>query len=101
MQVRFSPAAIRDLERLRAFLRPRNPMAAKRAGQAIIDGVRALGAHPHMGRTIEALPEQFRDWLIPFGDSACVARYHFGDDRVTILLLRHQKEMDWSVKGEG
>ncbi|WP_237354111.1 type II toxin-antitoxin system RelE/ParE family toxin [Xanthobacter sp. YC-JY1] len=48
-QVRFSPAAIRDLERLRAFLSPKNPAAAKRAGEAIIDGVRALGTHPHMG----------------------------------------------------
>ena len=75
-QVRLSAAAIRDVERLRAFPRPKNPEAAKRAGQAIIDGARALGSHPNMGRTIDGLPEQFRDWLIPFGDSGYFARYN-------------------------
>lgn len=56
-RVIFAPAAIRDLERLRAFLRPKNPVAAKRAGEAIVQGVQALGAHPHMGRLVEELPE--------------------------------------------
>ncbi len=47
-QIIFSRASIRDLERLREFLRRRNPLAAKRAGDAIIQGLRALGAHPCM-----------------------------------------------------
>jgi len=91
-KVIFAPAAIRDLERLRAFLQPKNPAAAKRAGEAIISGVRALAAHPQMGRLVEDLPEPYREWLIDFGDSGYVARYRIGDDAVTILAVRHQKE---------
>jgi plasmid stabilization system protein ParE len=63
-KVIFAPAAIRNLERLRAFLQPKNPSAAKRAGAAIIQGVQGLGAHPGMGRLIEDLPEQYLEWLI-------------------------------------
>ncbi len=91
-RVIFSPAAIRDLERLRAFLRPRNPSAARRAGESIVSGVRALGAHPQMGRPIEDLPEAYREWLVDFGDSGYVARYRFEDDLVIILAIRHQEE---------
>ena len=90
--VTFPPAAIRDLERLRAFLRPKSPSAAKRVGEAIIHGVRMLGTHPGMGRLIEDLPEQYREWVIDFGDSGYVARYRVIGEMVTILAVRHQKE---------
>jgi plasmid stabilization system protein ParE len=88
----FAPAAIRDMQRLRDFLRPKNPDAARRAGEAIRQGVRILGAHPQMGRLVDGLPEQYREWLIEFGDSGYVARYRAGDDTVAILAVRHQKE---------
>ncbi|NZD65742.1 type II toxin-antitoxin system RelE/ParE family toxin [Rhizobium sp. WYCCWR 11290] len=91
-QVVFSPAAIRDLERLREFLRLKNPSAAKRAAETILNGLRVLGAHPHIGRLIEDLPEQYRELLIDFGDSGYVARYRIDGDILTILAVRHQKE---------
>lgn len=91
-RVIFSPAAIRDLERLRAFLRSKNPAAARRAGESIVSGVRALGAHPQMGRLVEDLPEPYREWLIDFGDSRYVARYRLEGGVVVILAIRHQKE---------
>jgi plasmid stabilization system protein ParE len=91
-QVIFSPAAIRDLQRLRDFLASKNPLAAKRAGETIIAGVRTLGQHPHKGRLIEDLPEQYREWLIDFGDRGYVARYRLDEKTVTILAVRHQKE---------
>lgn len=91
-RVIFSPAAIRDLERLRAFLRPKSSSAARRAGESIVSGLRALGAHPQMGRLVEDLPELYREWLIDFGDSGYIARYRFEGDVVTILAVRHQKE---------
>lgn len=91
-RVIFAPTAIRDIERLRAFLRSKNPSAAKRAGEAIVQGVQGLGLHPHMGRLIDDLPEQYRDWPIDFGSSGYVARYRVDDDAVTILAVRHQKE---------
>ncbi|RFB83834.1 plasmid stabilization protein [Rhizobium leguminosarum bv. trifolii] len=91
-QVIFSPAAIRDLKRLREFLRPKNPSVARRAGETILKGVNLLGAHPYLGRLIEDLPEQYREWLIDFGDSGYVARYRVEGDILTILAVRHQKE---------
>ncbi|WP_339115669.1 type II toxin-antitoxin system RelE/ParE family toxin [Thioclava sp. GXIMD2076] len=91
-QVRFAPAAIRDLQRIRDFLRPKNPDAARRAGEAIRQGVKILGAHPHLGRMVDDLPEEFREWLIDFGDSGYVARYRIDEDAVTILVIRHQRE---------
>ncbi len=92
-RVIFPPSALRDLERLREFLRPKNPAAAKRAAQAIIQGVRTLGLQPQIGRPIDDLPPEFRDWPIDFGDSGYVARYHIDNDIIVILALRHQKEI--------
>lgn len=91
-QVTFAPAAIRDIQRLRDFLRSRNPDAARRAGEAIRQGVKVLGSHPRMGRLVEGLPEQYREWPIGFGDSGYLVRYHLDDDAVMILAVRHQKE---------
>ena len=91
-RVTFAPAAIRDLQRLRDFLRPKSADAARRAGEAIRQGVKILGAHPRLGRIVDDLPEEFREWLIDFGDSGYVVRYRMDDDVVPILKVRHQKE---------
>ncbi|NVK43808.1 MAG: type II toxin-antitoxin system RelE/ParE family toxin [Oceanospirillaceae bacterium] len=91
-QVIFTPAAIQDLERLREFLQPKNPAAAERAAKAIIQGVKALGEHPRIGRPVDDLPEEYRDWLIDFSDSGYVARYRSNGDTIVVLAIRHQKE---------
>ena len=91
-QIVFSQAAVRDLERLRKFLQPKSPLAAKRAAEAILTGVQALGAHPKLGRLIDDLPDQYREWLIDFGDSGYITPYRIDEDVVTILAVRHQKE---------
>ena len=90
--LRWSPPALLDIQRLYLFLSPKNPGAAKRAVQAIRQGVKVLGLQPGIGRPIEDLPEQFREWPIDFGDSGYVARYHFDGDTVVVLAVRHQKE---------
>jgi plasmid stabilization system protein ParE len=92
-QVRFASGAVRDLQRLREFLRPKNPIAAQRAGQTIIKAVQVLGLKPHIGRPIEDMPDEFREWVTDFGDSGYVARYRLDVDAVTILAVRHQKEV--------
>lgn len=96
-QVKFAPAAIRDLQRLREFLRPKSADAARRAGEVIRQGVQILSAHPRLGRMIDDLPEQFREWPIDFGDSGYVVRYRITDDAVTILAIRHQKEAGYQA----
>jgi plasmid stabilization system protein ParE len=91
-RVIFAPGAVRDLERLRDFLRPKNPSAANRAGQSILQGLKVLGQQPQIGRLTSDLPDEYREWLIDFGDSGYVARYRFDGDTVVILAVRHQKE---------
>lgn len=92
-QVIFTPAALRDLERLREFLEPKNPEAAARAANAIFQGIQALKEQPAIGRPVDDLPGEFRDWLIEFGNSGYVTRYHIDDEGVVILAIRHQKEV--------
>ncbi|NYS62391.1 type II toxin-antitoxin system RelE/ParE family toxin [Vreelandella salicampi] len=91
-QVIFAPAAVRDLERLREFLRPKNPAAAERAAREIVHGIQELGKFPHIGRPIDDLPEEYRDWLIDFGDDGYIARYRLDVDTVVVLAIRHQRE---------
>ena len=45
-----------------------------------------------MGRMVDELPENYREWLIDFGDSGYVARYRVDENAITILAIRHQKE---------
>jgi plasmid stabilization system protein ParE len=91
-QVRYAPGAIRDLQRLREFLRLKNPAAAQRAGETIVKAVQILGHQPQVGRPVEDMPDEYREWLIDFGDSGYVAKYRIDGDAVTILAVRHQKE---------
>jgi len=94
-QVIYAPGAIRDLQRLREFLLPKNPVAAKRAAETIMKAVQVLEHHPQIGRAVEDMPVNYREWLIDFGDNGYVARYRFDGDTVTILAVRHQKEIGY------
>lgn len=91
-QVIYAPGAIRDLQRLWAFLRQKNPIAAERAAATVSKAIKVLGQHPQMGRPAEDMEPQYRELLIDFGDSGYVARYPFDGEIVTILAVRHQKE---------
>lgn len=91
-QVRFTHAALRDLERLREFLRPKNPAAAQRAAIAIKKTIQMLSQHPQIGRPVENMEPEYRELLIDFGDSGYIALYRLDGDLVTVLALRHQKE---------
>ena len=83
------------MQRLYRFLLPKNPDAARRAIQAIREGVHILTRQAQIGRPIENLPEQYREWLISFGHSGYVVRYRIDADKhITILAVRHQKELD-------
>ncbi len=92
-QVILSPAALRDLQRLREFLHSKSPVVAQRAAQTIRSALAQLGQQPTMGRPVEGLPETFREWVISFGDSGYLARYHLEADTVVTLAIRHQREV--------
>jgi len=88
-----SPSASGDVQHLYRFLAGKNPDAAKRAVQAVRQGVKVLGRQPQIDRPIEGMTEAYRKWQIDFGDSGYVVRYRVAADAVTILAVRHQKEV--------
>jgi plasmid stabilization system protein ParE len=66
--------------------------AAKRAGKAIRQGVKLLGKHPEMGRPVDELPTEFREWVIEFGNGAYIVMYRYDGKEVVILAVRHGRE---------
>jgi plasmid stabilization system protein ParE len=88
----WTPSALRDVTRFHAFLVSKNPAAARRAVRAIRQGIKALAAHPEIGRPIEELPPEFREWFIQFGDSGYAALYRYDGELVAILAIRHRRE---------
>lgn len=89
----WSQPALLDVHRLDRFLAPGNLDAARRAVRAIRQAVSMLGQQPGVGRPVEDMPDEFREWIIDFGDSGYVARYCIDRDAVTILAVRHQKDL--------
>ena len=85
----WSAPAVRDVARLRAFLAPKNPDAARRAVAAIRQGVRLLGRHSEVGRPVEGLPIVFREWPIELGNHGYVLRYRYDGGEGVVLAVRH------------
>ncbi len=91
-RLKWSQAALQDVSRLHDFLAPKSRDAAQRDLQAIRQGVSLLGKHAEMGRPVEELPTEFREWVIEFGSGAHVALYHYDGNEVVILAVRHGRE---------
>ena len=90
--LKWSPQSLRDVVRLHDFLAPKSSDAAKRAVKALRQGIQGLGKHPEMGRPVEELPTEFREWVIEFGSGAYVAMYHYDGKEVVILAIRYGRE---------
>jgi plasmid stabilization system protein ParE len=88
----WSSQALLDVQHLHRFLARKNMDAAKRAVKAIRQGIGVIAKQPGSGRPIEDMPDEFREWVIDFGDSGYVARYRLDADEVVILAVRHQRE---------
>lgn len=88
----WSPAALRDVERLHRFLANKNPDAARRAAKSIREGMNILCRQPGAGRPVEDMAPEFREWLITFGDSGYVSLYRLDGETAIILGVRHQRE---------
>jgi plasmid stabilization system protein ParE len=91
-RLKWSQSVLLDVARLFDFLAPKSPDAAKRAVRAIRQGVKTLGKHPEIGRPVEELPPEFREWVIEFGSGAYIALYHYDGREVVILAVRHGRE---------
>lgn len=88
----WSPLALRDVQRLHRFLADKNPNAAQRAVMAIRAGVKVLADHPEIGRPLEDMDPEYREWPIDFGDSGYIALYRYDGETALILAVRHQRE---------
>jgi plasmid stabilization system protein ParE len=90
--VKWSGRALSDIERLYAFLAKQSLEAATRAIKTIRQSVRVLGKQPEIGRSVEALPPGFREWIVEFGSGAYVVLYLYNGVEVVILAVRHGRE---------
>ncbi|MEO6968387.1 MAG: type II toxin-antitoxin system RelE/ParE family toxin [Rhodanobacteraceae bacterium] len=95
-RVRYTQTARADLLRLYAFLLEIDSGVAKRALEAIDKSVDILKSFPFTCRKADPANPFLRELLVSFGSSGYVALYEIEDDHtVTILALRHQREVDF------
>jgi plasmid stabilization system protein ParE len=90
-QVVYSRNAASNLERLHRFLAEKNPAAAARAVNVIVDRLADLARFPLLGPVDPDRPDT-RQLFIRFGAAGYVARHRVHDETVTVLAIRHMRE---------
>lgn len=88
--------ARQDLLRFRDFLWSQSPEAAIRAVRAIRAGIHTLKIAPEAGKRVDWLPEEYREWTIPFGKSGYVVLYRILGGAVIIQAIRHGREAGYT-----
>ena len=88
----WTPSALLDVQRLYRFLADKNIDVAKRAVQAIRQEINIIAQQPEIGRPVENMEPEFREWVIDFGESGYVVLYRFNGRDAVVLAVRHQKE---------
>ncbi len=63
----WAPSALLDVQRLYRFLAMKNTDAAKRAVKSIRDGVKIMAMQPGVGRPVDDMDPEYREWLIDLG----------------------------------
>ncbi len=91
-EVVWLPQALRDVDRLYLFLQEKNPQAAQRAAQTILNAAAPLKAFPELGTLVPGKPS-FREIYAAFGHSSYVIRYtQSPNGSVLITRVWHGKE---------
>lgn len=88
----WAPPALRDVQRLYRFLMDKNANAARQAVRAIREAVKVIAHQPGIGRPIEDMEPEYREWPISFGNSGYLALYRWDGTTAVILAVRHQNE---------
>jgi len=91
----WSPPALLDIQHLYRFVAKKNIDAAKRAVKAIRDGVQIIAKQPGVGRPMEDMEPEYREWLIDFDNSGYIVLYHYDGKIAVIVAVRHQKEIGY------
>jgi len=85
--------AIKDVARLREFIKKENPFAAKKAGRRILDATNLLSKNPEAGMPSQDEDcEEFRDLYAPFGQGGYTVRYRIKQQSVIIVRVWHSRE---------
>ena len=84
MQVIWSPAALREIAQIYAYLAQFNPRAAETIARALLAAGDSLAAFPDRGRPV--LGTMLREWTIVY---PYIIRYRVTVDHVRILRVRH------------
>ena len=94
-RVVYTPAAVRDLERLVDFLLKDDAAAALDTAELVTEAVAMLEKHPLLGRTTLG---GLRELVISRGQSGYLALYDYEalTDLVLVLGIRHQREAGYS-----
>lgn len=93
-RVVYAEAALVDLEHLTDFLLGIDPAAAIEALDLVQSAIEILQLHPLIGRLAES---DFRELVISRGRSGYLALYSYDPrgDQVTVLAIRHQREVGY------
>ncbi len=86
------PEALADIQRLHTFLYSKNPDAAAKAAQLILNTAAILQSHPRVGRP---MPDKTgrRELFAAYGAGAYVVRYKLVDDNHPVIIrVWHSRE---------
>ncbi len=86
----WSPAARRDLIRLREFVEPHNPHAARRSSEKIRMAGNLIFDNPAIGTRIEGREDY--ELYTPFGRYGYILRYQIIGQKIVILKIWHTRE---------
>ena len=90
MIIFYTPEAINDLQRLRAFIEEKNPTAAQKVADELLTGITVLKELPNLGRKVAKAPnpEIIRDLSV----NLYIVRYLILGDEIHILRIWHKRE---------
>ncbi|WP_049034302.1 type II toxin-antitoxin system RelE/ParE family toxin [Klebsiella aerogenes] len=94
-QLIWTQQALSDVQRLYRFLAEKDLNAARNAVKEIRASVRILESQAQLGRPVEELGTDFREWLIKFGSTGYVVLYRIDGELTVMLAIRHQREIGW------
>lgn len=86
-EVVWLPPAVADLARLKAFLEPKNPDAARSAVQQIKEAAELLKTMPRIGKPLDDDSAR-RELFTAFGKHGYVLRYRVDEARDAVVIIR-------------
>lgn len=86
----WTPAAYRDVIRLRKFLESKDSRAAQRASTTIRMAVSVIADNPYIKNKIEGRED--RELFTPFGKNGYILRYRIEGENILLLRIWHARE---------